>query len=138
MSPDEVVVDTELYDDEIPKIEAVVKALNHTRMHKATTVEGWRNEVTERFAEAGFRVTVVLHQIEAKEKGGIRQQVDQVLTSITIVGRVDDLMVGEYDHERQGHAVRAKAGMDSSRGRVFTTPKATGERRSPSGLILPE
>ena len=140
---DEVQVDIDLYDSDVLKIEAVIKALNHTRAHKSTTVEGWRNEVTQRFAEAGFRVNVVLQQIdEIQVEGKATQKDGRIFTSITIVGRTEDIKVGEYDHERQRDEVRRNIQGRNAQGNVKAPTVAVsggtgGSKRSHSGLILP-
>lgn len=140
MSTD-VVVDTELYDDDIPKIEKVVRDLNEARLKPHGTPSSWHDEVVNRFAEAGYRANVVLYHVTGKENpDGSVETKDEVMTSITIMGRVDDIKVGEYDHERQGHQVRAKAAKGNHDGKsFFAIPGAApGERRTASGLILPK
>ena len=135
----QVAVDFDLYEDEIPKIEAVVRHLNNVSRHRPTTVDAWEDEIKQRFHDAGFRVSVVMHQITGKEKNGALEKVDQILTSITVQGRVNDILVGEYDHDRERYNVRKSAGLQGSSGAAFFPSDAPGprERKTASRLILP-
>jgi hypothetical protein len=134
----EVTVDFDLYDDEIEKIQGVLKVLNGHSRHRVHTVDGWRDEIQTRFEEAGFRVSVVMHQITGKEKNGALEKVDQILTSITVQGRVHDLRIGEYDHDRQRYNVRKAAGLQGSSGAAFFSSPGVPEKRTAGGLILPK
>lgn len=135
----QVAIDFDLYEDEIPKIQKVLSYLNGTARHRVHTVDGWRDEIQTKFEEAGFRVSVVMHQITGKEKNGSLDKVDQILTSITVQGRVNDILVGEFDHDRERYHVRKAEGLQGSSGAAFfpsAAPKAK-ERRTASGLIVP-
>jgi hypothetical protein len=136
----QVAIDFDVYEDEIPKIQKVLSYLNGTARHRVHTVDGWRDEIQTKFEEAGFRVGVVMHQITGKEKNGALEKVDQIITSITVQGRVNDIRVGEFDHDRERYAVRKAAGLQGSTGAAFfpsAAPK-TPERKTASGLILPK
>jgi hypothetical protein len=135
---DDLVVDIDLYDHEVLKIEKVVGALNRTRATKSTTVEGWRNEIEQRFAEAGFKVNIVLQQIdEIQAEGKATQKDGRIFTTISIVGRIEEMHVGEFDHERQGAEVRANLlGRNTSGYEPAKKTFGMGTRRTASGLYV--
>jgi hypothetical protein len=133
--------DLDLYDSDVLAIEQVVGALNTSRT-KATTVDGWRREITERFAEAGFKVSVVLRQVEAVERsdGTLAKTTNTFIhTTITIDERVDP--EGEFDHQRMAHEVqsniRGLKGQDDVRKKQVAMGGA-GMTRTDSGLYLPK
>jgi hypothetical protein len=137
----QVAVEMDLYDDEVKKIQGVLTYLNNVARHRPTTVAGWEDEIKTKFEEAGFRVSVVMHEISGREDAsGHYEKADQILTSITVQGRVNDILVGEYDHERQRYNVRKSVGLQGSSGAAFFPSAAPGprERKTASGLILPK
>lgn len=138
---DGLVVDIDLYDSDVLKIEQVVKELNRTRATKSTTVEGWRNEIVQRFEDAGFRAQVTLQQIEEVQAEGKATQKDgRVFTTISIVGRTEDIHVGEFDHDRQRDEVRSNILGRNAQGNIKSARVALSQesaKRTKSGLILP-
>lgn len=137
---DSIDAEVDLYDSEVIAVRGVIEALNQTRHTKATSVEGWRREIVQRFEDIGLKVRVVLHEIEEVEVGtGVTP--GQILTSITIVGRLDEMKVGEFDHDRQKHEVRSNIlGVDQPEATgtaPISIPTSSGEKRTSSGLILP-
>ncbi len=84
---------------------------------------------------------MVLHEISGREDGaGNYEKADQILTSITVQGRVNDILVGEFDHDRERYAVRKSVGLQGASGAAFfpsAAPKSP-ERKTASGLILPK
>lgn len=134
---DSLVSDIDLYDSEILAIEGVVKVLNTESRRKETTVEGWRNEIVNRFAEINMRASVVLHSIEGIEDDEGLMHVPEdtrILTTITIEGRIDEPT--EFDHDRMRHEVQANI-------RGLDQPEAPsrlivpGVKKTASGLIVP-
>ncbi len=141
---DSINAEVDLYDSEVIAVRGVIEALNQTRHTKATTVEGWRREIIQRFEDVGLKVRVTLHEIEEVEVGtGVSP--GQIMTSITIVGRLDEMKVGDFDHDRKGHEVRSNIlGLDqpgaTGKAAPITVPMSSPgakEKRTASGLILP-
>ena len=88
----DVECDLDLYDSDVLAIEQVLDALNESRT-RATTVDGWRREIEERFHEAGFKVAVVLRQVESMERPDgsvVHTSGDYIHTSITITKTMRD------------------------------------------------
>lgn len=142
----DVTLEFEPYDSEILKIEQVIEALNVTRRTKDTSVEGWRNEISDRFFEAGFKVNITLYEVEGVQvdDGPIKPvKGKRIHTVISIEGRADDMKVGEYDHERQGAEIRANIrGLASQptpdkKVSVQMPGLPQGMTTSSSGLIVP-
>lgn len=135
----ELDTEVELYDSDVLAIEGVVKDLNQARQ-RVTTVDSWRNEIINRFAEINLRADVVLRSIEAVEdhEGFMHTPDDtRILTTITIKGRIEQ--EAEFDHDKMAHEVRANI-------RGLNQPTADGAisvpvnglaKKSPGGLYLP-
>lgn len=140
---DSLDAEIDLYDSEVISIKGVIAALNQTRQTKDTSVEGWRREIIQRFEDIGLKVRVILHEIEQVEIGtGVRE--GQILTDITIVGRLDEMKVGQFDHDRQRHEVRSNilgVNQPGLSGKISTSysmaPDTKGQKQTKSGLILP-
>lgn len=112
----------DLYDHEIPKIEGVLDALNR-RVGKVVDnvedeVDSFVEEATNRFAEIGLRVAVLM----------MPEQADARIRSphITINGRTED---HEFDHDRQVHEVTSDI--------LGIAPDGGGVIKTKSGLYLP-
>lgn len=131
-----------LYDHDVLAIEAVIEKLNESRL-RPTTVDGWRREIEERFAEAGFTVSVVLRQLEAVERpDGTLAKVTgtYIYNTITITGRVEKQ--GEFDHDLQRHEVQANIrnlDQPDAPKKKTSVSMATGPNvvRRDSGLYVP-
>jgi hypothetical protein len=90
----------EVYDSEMPKIDAVVAALG-TRQGQLHDLEDYRREVIDRFARIGFRVEVlgtfvppVGREWDAKLDGaGFR---------VDIIERISP---SEFDYDRQSYEI---------------------------------
>lgn len=131
----------DLYDSDVLTIQQVVDALNVSRS-KPTTVDGWRREIEERFSEAGFKVSVVLRQVEGLERpdGTVAPTSnDYIYTTITINDRVEPQ--GEFDHQRMAHEVQSNVLGLKGQENVKKTQVAMGGAgltRTDSGLYLPK
>lgn len=105
----EVQADIDLYESDVLKIEKVVGALNHSRLTKTSSVEGWRNEIEHRFSEIGFKVNIVLSQIEGTQVGDgplVPTQGTKIHTLISVQERIDEIAVGDFDHDQMRHEVQ--------------------------------
>ena len=136
----DVECDLDLYDSDVLAIEQVLDALNESRT-RATTVDGWRREIEERFHEAGFKVAVVLRQVESMERPDgsvVHTSGDYIHTSITINARVEP--EGEFDHQKMAHEVqrdiRGLRGEDTRKTQVAMG--GAGLTRTDSGLYVPK
>lgn len=89
----------ELYDSDLLKIEKVWEALNLKQMTQVD-LERYRQEVIERFAEAGFQVDVVMMVVE--EPGPI--PVGTYVPEISILDRIEPER--EFDIDRMVHEVQ--------------------------------
>ena len=139
--------DIDLYDSDVIKIEKVVGALNHSRLTKTASVEGWRNEIEQRFGEIGFKVNIVLSQIEGTQVDDgpmVPTEGTRIHTLISVQSRVDEIKVGDFDHDQMRYEVqnniRGVAGEPVKDKPISITvpgmPKGT--TTTASGLIVPK
>lgn len=133
LTPEEFTTDVEaeidLYDSELLEVRRVVSVLSEAQ---GTTrdLEGFRREVVDRFAEVGLVVDVRVYEARHENRPDVVH-----LFKIVLTGRTEPL--GEFDHERQAHEVRAnlldQLGQED-RGR---TQVQGGFSRQRSGLYVP-
>lgn len=83
----------DLNDSDILKIEAVLNRLGE-KQSRMVSLEGFRKEAIERFAEAGFKVVAKVYETD---------QPGLYAFDLDIVGRT----FGEFDPERQVHEATA-------------------------------
>ena len=112
--------EVDLYDSEVLAIQRVVGIISEA-VGTRRSLEGFRQEVIERFGEIGFLVDVRVFEGEIEGQHG-----DPVFFfKIVLTARCDPK---PFDHERMAHEVRA----DLLHGGKNAT------RRTASGLYLPQ
>lgn len=139
----EVDSDIDLYDSDVVKIERVVAALNRSRLTKSTTVDGWHSEIEQRFAEVGFKVNIVLSQIEGTQIGDgpvTPTEGTRIHTLISVQSRIKQIPVGEFDHEQQAYEVQHNIrGLKTEQPDTkVSVSMPSGTTISPGGLIVPK
>jgi hypothetical protein len=84
-----------LYDHEVAEIQRVHRLLQG-RTAVRRDLQGFDDEIVERFAEIGFKVSVKWY--ETNQEGAFIPEVE-------IVGKCAPLAAGSFDHDRQRHEV---------------------------------
>lgn len=90
----EVVSPTEIYDSEVLAIEKVLMALRqYAEDHGSVDVDAFDKQITDRFNDIGFTVSVDWHATNARKV---------YMPDITITGRTDPIA---FDREQQRHEI---------------------------------
>lgn len=109
----DVQAEINLYDSDILSIESVLKKLA-TRQGQSVDLESFRNEIVNRFREAGFDVKVSMWTTEQK---------GTFVPEVTIVDRVDKDHA--FDYDRMVHEVTNDL-LDLGEGGVISTKDLPG------------
>lgn len=128
----------DLYEEDILAIQRVITALSQN-IGKQRNLEGFRQEVINRFGEIGFEVDVKLYEAQREGEGD-----EFIHPSITITGRIEP--EEEFDHARQARQVqtniRGIKGAETVDQKTSVSMSGSAVRdsaftRSKSGLYVP-
>lgn len=84
-----------IYDHEVETLQRIHRALKD-RTYRSHNLNEFDAEITERFADAGFRVSVKWYDTDQK---GV------FIPEIEVIGRVDALQPGAFDHDKLRHEI---------------------------------
>lgn len=130
----DVLIETELYDSEILTIQKVVQSIP---TNVSASLAGWAKMVEGKFTDAGFRVVVNIYELPGQTHLASSERTYK--PEVVVQGRVEDIKVGEYDHDRQRHEVRANIlGKTPDGDSSKKTQVQSGFSATKSGLYVPK